>query len=144
MSFEYNNIVVAIDGSTASKKAFQKAIDIVKRNYAHLIIAHVVNFRAYAFAESFDSKISEQTEAYAEFLLDNYVAQAQAAGIQNISRCMEYGSPKVKIAQDIAKTYHADLIICGATGMNTIERFLIGSVSESITRYATCDVLVVR
>lgn len=144
MSFEYRNVVVAIDGSDASKKAFLKAIDIVKRNYAHLVIAHVVNFRAYAFAESFDSNISEQTEAYAEYLLDTYVSEAKAAGIQNISRCLEYGSPKVKIARDIAMAYQADLIICGATGMNTIERFLIGSVSESITRYATCDVLVVR
>ncbi|WP_010099187.1 universal stress protein [Ornithinibacillus scapharcae] len=144
MRFEYRNIVVAIDGSEASKKAFQKAIDIVKRNYAHLIIAHVVNFRAFAFAESFDSTISEQTEEYAEYLLDTYVAEAQEAGIQNISRCLEYGSPKVKIARDIAMEFQADLIICGATGMNTIERFLIGSVSESITRYATCDVLVVR
>lgn len=144
MSFEYRNVVVAIDGSDASKKAFLKAIDIVKRNYALLVIAHVVNFRAYAFAESFDSNISEQTEAYAEYLLDTYVSEAKAAGIQNISRCLEYGSPKVKIARDIAMAYQADLIICGATGMNTIERFLIGSVSESITRYATCDVLVVR
>lgn len=50
----------------------------------------------------------------------------------------------MKIAKDIANNVKADLIICGATGMNTVERFLIGSVSESITRHASCDVLVVR
>ena len=46
--------------------------------------------------------------------------------------------------KDLAKKFEADLIICGATGMNAVERFLIGSVSESITRYAKCDVLVIR
>ena len=34
--------------------------------------------------------------------------------------------------------------MCGATGLNAVERFLIGSVSEHIIRYAKCDVLVVR
>ena len=34
--------------------------------------------------------------------------------------------------------------MCGATGLNAVERFLIGSVSEHITRHARCDVLVVR
>ena len=57
---------------------------------------------------------------------------------------LEYGSPKVKIAKDIADKFEADLIIAGATGMNAVERFLIGSVTESITRYAKCDVLIVR
>jgi lipoprotein signal peptidase len=37
-----------------------------------------------------------------------------------------------------------DLIICGATGLNAVERFFIGSSAEAITRHAKCDVLVVR
>jgi len=37
----------------------------------------------------------------------------------------------------------ADLIICGGTGHNAVERFLIVSVSEAIVRSAKCDVLVV-
>jgi nucleotide-binding universal stress UspA family protein len=32
----------------------------------------------------------------------------------------------------------------GATGLNAVERLFIGSVSESVIRNATCDVLVVR
>ena len=59
-------------------------------------------------------------------------------------RCIEYGSPKIKVPRDIAENFRADLIVCGATGLNAVERFLIGSVSESITRHAKCDVLVVR
>ena len=77
-------------------------------------------------------------------MLDGYVEKAKNAGITDIERCIEFGSPKVKIAKNIADDFKADLIICGATGMTAVERFLIGSVSESITRHASCDVLVVR
>ncbi|GGA82187.1 universal stress protein [Ornithinibacillus halotolerans] len=144
MNTEYKNILVAIDGSKASENAFNKALDIVKRNNAHLIIAHVIEYRSFAYADSYNGTLAEQAEEYAKDLVDSYVESATEVGITNISRCIEYGSPKVKITKDIPKLFEIDLIICGATGMNAVERFLIGSVSEGITRYAPCDVLVVR
>lgn len=144
MRFEYKNIVVAIDGSEASEKAFNKALDIVKRNNAHMILTHVVDSRTFATAEAYDRTLADHADDYAKDLVDSYVENAKEVGISKISRCIEYGSPRVKIAKDIAATFQADLIICGATGMNAVERFLIGSVSESITRLATCDVLVIR
>ncbi|WP_430784776.1 universal stress protein [Virgibacillus flavescens] len=144
MDFEYKDIVVAIDGSDASEVAFKKSLDIAKRNGARLILAHVVDSRTFATAEAYDRSLAERAEYYAKELVDGYMQKATAAGIKEIVRCIEYGSPKVKIAKEIAPSFHADLIICGATGMSNVERFFIGSVSENITRYAKCDVLVVR
>jgi len=141
---EYKNIIVAVDGSEAAERAFTKSLDIVKRNNAKLILAHVVDSRTFATAEAYDRTIAERAEQYATELLDGYVEKAKNAGITDIERCIEFGSPKVKIAKNIADDFKADLIICGATGMTAVERFLIGSVSESITRHASCDVLVVR
>jgi len=37
----------------------------------------------------------------------------------------------------------SDLIVVGARGLGTLERLLLGSVSESILRHATCPVLIV-
>jgi len=34
--------------------------------------------------------------------------------------------------------------MCGTSGLNAVERFIVGSVSESIVRNSPCDVLVVR
>lgn len=144
MKLEYKNIVVAVDGSEASEKAFKKSLNIVKNNQARLIIAHVVDSRTFATAEAYDRTLAERADEYATDLLNGYVDNAKAVGVDDLIKCIDYGSPKVKIARDIAKKFEADLIICGATGMNTVERFLIGSVSENITRHATCDVLVVR
>ncbi|GAB3791935.1 universal stress protein [Virgibacillus kimchii] len=141
---KYNQIIVAVDGSEASEKAFKQSLDIAKQNNARLILTHVVDSRTFATAEAYDRTLAERAEEYAKELLDSYVDNAKEAGVTDLVRVVEYGSPKVKIAKDIAGDFKADLIICGATGMNAVERFLIGSVSESIARYATCDVLIVR
>ncbi len=141
---EYNNIIVAVDGSKASEVAFDKAIHIAKRNHARLIISHVVDTRAFATVEAYDRTLAERAENYANELLEQYKNQALKRGIEQVDTDIEYGSPKIKIAKEVAPKFGADLIICGATGLNAMERFFIGSVSEHITRYATCDVLVVR
>ncbi|HLS06420.1 MAG TPA: universal stress protein [Bacillota bacterium] len=140
----YDNILIAVDGSEAANKAFQRALSLAKINDAKLIITHVIDTRAFATAEAYDQTIISQTEKYSEELIQTYVDQLKEAGISKYETKIDFGSPKVKIAKDIANEFDTDLIVCGATGLNAVERFLMGSVSESITRYATCDVLVVR
>jgi nucleotide-binding universal stress UspA family protein len=77
-------------------------------------------------------------------MLEEYQKLAIEAGVTKVHYEIGFGSPKVKIPKNLAKKHMVDLIVCGATGMNAIERVFIGSVSEHITRYAPCDVLVVR
>lgn len=144
MGMKYTNILVAVDGSTASEWAFKKAIEIAKRNDAQITIAHIIDTRTFATVEAYDRTISERADMFARELMEKYKAQAIEAGVQKVEYVIDYGSPKIIIPKEIAKKNNIDLIICGATGMNAVERFLIGSVSENITRYAPCDVLVVR
>ncbi len=144
MGMKYTNILVAVDGSTASEWAFKKSIEIAKRNDAQLTIAHIIDTRTFATVEAYDRTISERADMFARELMEKYKSQAVDAGVQKVEYVIDYGSPKIIIPKEIAKKNNVDLIICGATGMNAVERFLIGSVSENITRYAPCDVLVIR
>lgn len=144
MGLKYQNILVAIDGSTEAEWAFKKAIEIAKRNDAKLLLAHVIDTRTFATVEAYDRTIAERADEFATELLENYQKQATDAGVIQVQYVIEFGSPKVKIPKDIAKKNNVDLIVCGATGLNAVERFFIGSVSEHITRYAPCDVLIVR
>ncbi len=89
-------------------------------------------------------RLPRRAQKFAEELLNNYKLEAEKAGLQHVNIMVEYGSPKTMISKDISKKLQADLIICGATGLNAVERFLIGSVSENIVRSAKCDVLVIR
>jgi len=144
MGLQYRNILVAIDGSKEADWAFQKGIEIAKRNNARMILVHVIDTRSFAIMGAYDTVIGDRAEKLAKDMLEKCHQQAVQAGLSDVQYEIEYGSPKIRIPRDIAKKHHVDLILCGATGLNVVERFFIGSVSEHITRYAPCDVLIVR
>ncbi|WHY76450.1 universal stress protein [Neobacillus sp. WH10] len=144
MGLKYQNILVAIDGSKEADWAFRKGIEIAKRNQANLLLVHVIDTRSFALIEAYDTVIGDRAEKLAKDMLENYQRQAVEAGLTDVQYEIDFGSPKIRIPRDLAKKHKVDLIICGATGMNVVERFFIGSVSEHITRYAPCDVLIVR
>ncbi|QBO35641.1 universal stress protein [Periweissella cryptocerci] len=142
----YLNILVPVDGSKEAEIALDKAIAVTKRNgsEAHLHILHVIDTRAFQNVSSFDTTMVEQVSETAKETLDEYVERAKAVGVENVSYTIEYGSPKAIIAKEAPKEVNADLIMIGATGLNAVERILIGSVTEYVTRTADVDVLVVR
>lgn len=144
MTLQYSQILVAVDGSKESEWAFKKAVAIADRNSATLNLVNIIDTRSYAAVEAYDRSIAERAQNFAVELLEEYKQKAEAEGVQNVKIIVEYGSPKTMISRDLSKKIEADLIICGATGLNAVERFLIGSVSENIVRSAKCDVLVVR
>lgn len=141
---EYKNILVAVDGSEVAKAAFHKAIHFAKRNNATLIIAHIVDPVTSPGVEGYHKSLLESCMKYGETLLEEYKKEALEAGVNQVVTEVESGSPKVKISKTIAKKYDVDLIVCGAQGLNAMERFVMGSVSEYIVRHANCDVTVVR
>lgn len=53
------------------------------------------------------------------------------------------GPPRVVIL-DEAESWGADLIVVGSHGYRAWERFLLGSVSQSVVSHAKCSVEVVR
>ncbi|UJL46764.1 universal stress protein [Virgibacillus sp. NKC19-16] len=141
MANYYKNILVAVDGSKTAQYAFRKSIDVAKRYEGSIInIVNVIDTRSVVTNRS----IIDQAQQQAEELLSGYKEQAMAEGIENVNTVIEHGSPRSIITNEISNEVEADVIICGATGLNTVERFLIGSVSESIVRSATCDVLIIR
>lgn len=144
MTLQYHQILVAVDGSKEAEWAFKKSVGIATRNNASLNLVNVIDTRSFAAIEAYDRSIADRAQKFAEDLLGDYKKEALAAGVQNVNIVVEYGSPKTMISRDLSKKVKADLIICGATGLNAVERFLIGSISEHIVRSADCDVLVVR
>lgn len=144
MTLQYNTILVAVDGSKESEWAFKKAVGIAGRNNATLNLVNIIDTRSYAAVEAYDRSIAERAQSFAVDLLEDYKMKAATAGLKDVNVIVEYGSPKTMISKELSKKLKVDLIICGATGLNAVERFLIGSVSENIVRSAKCDVLVIR
>ena len=61
----------------------------------------------------------------------------------SVSMLQVDGSP-AKAIQAAAEETEADLVVVGARGHSTLERILIGSVSDTLATHAPCSVLVVR
>ena len=144
MFHEYEKILVPIDGSKEAKLAFDKAIEVAKRNHAKLVLAHVIDTRSLQTPTGFEGNFSDEIRKQAENLFAEYVEDAKAQNFTDVETVLEYGSPKVVISKQLTKDYGIDLIMMGATGLNAVERLFIGSVSEYVIRNASCDVLVVR
>lgn len=146
VNVNYKNILVPVDGSKEAEAALGKAIQVAIRNGedANLHILHVIDTRAFQNVTDFKTTMVEQVAETANKTLDAYLQQAKDAGVQNVDYTIEYGSPKDIIAHQAPEKLNADLIMIGATGLNAIERLLIGSVTEYVTRTANVDTLIVR
>jgi len=146
VNVNYKNILVPVDGSKEAEAALGKAIQVAIRNGedANLHILHVIDTRAFQNVTDFKTNMVEQVAETAKKTLDAYLQQAKDAGVQNVDYTIEYGSPKDIIAHQAPEKLNADLIMIGATGLNAIERLLIGSVTEYVTRTANVDTLIVR
>lgn len=141
---EYKSILVAVDGSKEAEKAFRKAVEVAKRNNAKLILAHVIDTRAYQSFSTFDGAIADNAREEANNTLEDYKSYAEKEGLSQIEIVLEYGSPKVMVAKQIPESHMVDLILLGATGLNAVERIFVGSVSEYVIRHANCDVMIIR
>ena len=144
MFHEYSKILVPVDGSNEARLAFEKAIEVAKRNRAQVLIAHIIDTRVLQTPTGFEGNFNEEIQRQTENLFQEYRQYVQEHDFNDIDFVLEYGSPKVYISKNIPKDYQIDLIMMGATGLNAVERLFIGSVSEYVIRNASCDVLVVR
>ncbi|MCC5889525.1 MAG: universal stress protein [Alkalibacterium sp.] len=144
MMQEYKSILVAVDGSNQAEKAFKKAVEVAKRNNAVLVLAHVIDTRAYQSFSTFDGSIADNARVEAKNTLLEYKEYAVKEGVKEVKIVLEYGSPKVMIAKQIPESEKIDLIMLGATGLNAVERIFVGSVSEYVIRQSKCDVMIVR
>jgi len=146
MTANYHRILVPMDGSKESEAALTRAIELTldAGDEGILSILNVIDTRAFQNVASFDDTMVEAVSDETRKSLEKFKAQAIEAVVKNVDYLIEYGSPKSLIAKDVPNEVNADLIVIGATGLNAVERLVIGSVTEFVTRSAKVDVLVVR
>ncbi len=146
MDYKYKKILVAVDGSETSEKAFDRAVQIAKRDDAEIFIAHVIDTRHDSQIKPYIDldELSKQSKKHGIEMLNDYEQIAKDAGVLNTKKVIKFGSPKEILLEKIIPEEKINLVILGATGINAIERVLVGSVAENIFRYANCDVLAIR
>ncbi len=76
-------------------------------------------------------------------LLNKAVERAKSQGV-NAEGLLEVGTDAAETIINVANNLNVDLIVVGSRGLKGLTRFLLGSVSEKVVRYANRPVLVVH
>jgi nucleotide-binding universal stress UspA family protein len=140
----YNTILVAIDGSAVSEKAFEDAIEQATAWKADLHAVYVVESGLFT-----DIPVDSKLE-----IMYSLLEQEGNTALEKIREIAEKKHVKVTThfeqghAGDTilstAEKINADLIIMGSHGKSNIDRILIGSVSSFVVEHSMVSVLVVR
>lgn len=145
-------ILIPTDGSPCSEKAIKETANRPWPPQSEIRILSAVQFLTADVPSLPSSMLSptpnlvDQINKMAHTRAVQAVAAARqtliATGIQ-IQDATPIGDPRAVILDD-ASQWHPDLIILGSHGRHGLERFLMGSVAESVAAYAKCSVEVVR
>ena len=150
-----NKILVPYDGSSFSKKALERAIELAHNLDSEVILIHVVNLSYIAppgglhglttgkSKKSPMIKWKESVKKNAKKMLESCVKKCKSNGV-SASYVIKDGN----IAEEIlnfSKKKKSTLIIIGSQGLSGISRLkTLGSVSRKVSEQAHCPVLIVR
>lgn len=146
---QLSKILVAHDFSEPADRALVFALGLARRLGATLDVVHV---HPDVYDGHSDPSLGtpwptpEQEQRYLRFLeqeLARVVGLAVGAEGEGIARHVVRGNP-VKRIQALAEQLGADLICIGSTGKGAVQRFLLGSVSQTIVRTSHITVLTVH
>lgn len=140
----YQHILVALDGSDQSEKAFHEAVRIAKEEQATLYLATIINDAEFTTSPFSFEELYDLEKHKSEEMLTEKAKQASEIGVKTVKKIVELGSSKRYLANTISENYAIDLIVLGATGRGAIQRTLIGSTTDYVVNHALCNVLVVR
>jgi nucleotide-binding universal stress UspA family protein len=143
------NILLAIDGSKYSDSTVQALASQIRRDNAEVLVLEVVEPRIYStppqMAAGYEPELAEimkQQFKEAQQTVDRAAKALREAGFSAQARVIE-AEPRTGIL-DLASEWHADLIVLGSHGRRGLQRFMLGSVAESVARGAYCSVMIVR
>jgi|SRR5579872_105939 len=142
-------VLLAIDYSTFSQEAVRSVITQMKTNGAQVRILHVLTPAPAlpstritpAVVPYFQEEEADRRKQAARLVL-GAAQRLRNAGFKT-KGILDTGDPRERIIIH-ADQWPADLIIVGSHGWKGLGRFLMGSVSDSVTRHARCSVQVVR
>jgi nucleotide-binding universal stress UspA family protein len=136
-------ILLAIDDSKFSEAATQALIAHRRLQNLEVRVFHALEEPTVVVgAEMAECVSSWESMEEAKALVAKIADALRSAGA-NVTTAVEQGDPSSAII-DNAEEWGADLIVLGSHGRKGLERFLLGSVSESVLRHAQCSVEIVR
>jgi nucleotide-binding universal stress UspA family protein len=143
-------LLVAYDGSDASKKAIDLALKCANKDDEVTLLTVIPA----ELTESSFTKMLLPTIDLSKLVKSGTFKEKAMESLSKVSKEIGYNVKKVHIAVESgdpadeillsAKKHDADIIVVGYKGYGKEGRFLLGSVTDKVVRHAGVSVLVVR
>ena len=133
-------VLLATDGSECAALAMRAALDLASNGGSELHVVHVWHD---IHTSHFHAFVKRELHREGQEILDGQVAEIEASGGAVAGAHLKMGHPVEEILA-LAAELDAGLIVVGSRGIGTVQRLLLGSVSEGLAHRATRPLLVVR
>lgn len=136
----FRRILVPVDFSSHSKRAFALARDLATEDGGRITLAHVMSTVVpthYAASVDTSFELDPRLLDAAGRTLRTWAADA------DVDTVLAEGLASIEIER-IARETQADLIVMGTRGLTGLEHVLVGSVTERVCRTVAVPVLVVK
>jgi len=147
----YRRILLAVDGSSTSNAAIREALELARDREVRLRVVHVIDSPydypdvMYGHVQGDLEELRQAWQKAGQDVLDQAVAVVRGARLEPETALLESAGRRVSAAiVEEAKRWGADLIVVGTHGRRGLDRLLLGSVAEGITRTAPVSVFLVR
>ena len=138
----FTRILVAIDGSECSDRAFAKAVELAVLAGAQLTALAVEGpLPAYAATIGEVDEVKREKDLYFNALASRAKQQAKEAGVE-IDVDVRAGHAAELISQ-VASEGSYDLVVLGHRG-HFLRDHLLGSTADRVAETAPCPVMIVR
>jgi nucleotide-binding universal stress UspA family protein len=139
----YRKILVALDGSEASRKALNAAIQLARSHAAGLCALGVEeHLPHYAATVGEVEEARDEQDSFFGRVMDE-ARRAAAEHEVELNTEVRAGNAAQQIAR-AASDGEFDLIVMGAKGHSRIRYFLLGTTADRVSHHAPCSVLLVR
>eukprot|EP00808_Paulinella_micropora_P019100 g11573.t1 len=143
------NLMVLVDGSEFSEKAFQKALSCMRENDTLTVVTAIEFLKPLVVSHSFVSfdDANKELQEQGKVLLAKYIKEAKEAkakdGSVKSAMVLASGtSDNIKEATlKFAEKHKVDTIFVGTRGLGAVKRFFVGSFSNYIIQHSHCDVM---
>jgi len=140
----YKKILIPTDNSQVSIEAARHGLEIAKLMNSKVYVIYVVDIMPFVGlpTEGFWEAMREVLEEEGKEAFKKIRKMAEEIGVNVITEILE-GSPAKEIVE-YAEKRGIDLIVMGTSGKSGIDRLLLGSVAEKVSRRAQCPVLLIK
>lgn len=137
------HLVVAVDGSSASRDGLALAAEVAERTGAHLTVVHVRHVPAGASLSSLMAEQVVRTQDELEAEVRAVAREVLAGGRISWDLVVRAGSPGEEVLK-VVKELGADLVVVGSDRHGYLHNVLLGSTSAYLASHSPVPVLVAR